>query len=689
MPKTLLLADDSVVIQKLVGLSFANEDVTIVATDNGDDAVARAREITPDVVLADVVMPGLSGYEVCEAIKREPALAHVPVLLLTGTFEAFDEARATQAGANGHITKPFEAQALVQRVTEVMRSAERAPRPAPGAASAATTGTTAGTTAGNAASDDFDFFDNDLTALASPDTTARQTEAARQDASSSLDVTPSIDADAEVGDGLDADALSGGNFFGDPGEAEADPFETVGTMALGESLSGEAAGARPSAKTAVTPPTAAAPAPKALPDPTPLAADDFDSDDFGVGAVELETDDDPLADLSADLDGDDPLGLDEAMSASSFDLDMGLDDAERDEPGEATVYVPPPLPPAAAPRPPAVPTAAPVATPAEAVRVHAPTTGIASDAATARVPLAPPAATPEPDSDFAFGSSASPVVTDLDADLAANTSDGPAAMPPASDFALDPATSVGAPTRAFELPTAPERIDLGPTSVSSEDLDFAFDVSEQVPVDEAGDPLGDSFASFADLVSPESSFDPLQAPVGDAPTVVADYDVSSGDLAEASAQPVLPVVAAAPRPTPMATPNALREPEPVTIDEAEDAQEAEPAFAAPPPQDRIAPATSEPLDLDVSDEFEEPDAFGADTPSEPVETGRISDLSPVMEQRIHETLEKVAWEAFSDLSETIVKQVLARVEQIAWEVIPEMAETLVREEIRRMKGDED
>ncbi|MEZ4291602.1 MAG: response regulator [Myxococcota bacterium] len=130
------------------------------------------------MVLADVVMPGLSGYEVCEAIKREPALAHVPVLLLTGTFEAFDEARATQAGANGHITKPFEAQALVQRVTEVMRSAERAPRPAPGAASAATTGTDAGTTAGNAASDDFDFFDNDLTALASPDTTARQTEAA-------------------------------------------------------------------------------------------------------------------------------------------------------------------------------------------------------------------------------------------------------------------------------------------------------------------------------------------------------------------------------------------------------------------------------------------------------------------------------------------------------------------------------
>ena len=64
MPKTLLLADDSVVIQKLVGLSFANEDVEIVATDNGDDAVTRAREINPDIILADVVMPSMSGYEV-------------------------------------------------------------------------------------------------------------------------------------------------------------------------------------------------------------------------------------------------------------------------------------------------------------------------------------------------------------------------------------------------------------------------------------------------------------------------------------------------------------------------------------------------------------------------------------------------------------------------------------------------
>jgi len=120
MPKTLLLADDSVTIQKVVGISFANEDIELLTVDNGDDAIARAREAKPDIVLADVVMPGRNGYEVCEAIKSDPQLAHIPVLLLTGTFEAFDEDRAGHAGADGHVTKPFEAQGLVDRVNGLL-----------------------------------------------------------------------------------------------------------------------------------------------------------------------------------------------------------------------------------------------------------------------------------------------------------------------------------------------------------------------------------------------------------------------------------------------------------------------------------------------------------------------------------------------------------------------------------------
>ena len=130
MPKSLLLADDSVTIQKVVGISFANEDIEITTVDNGRDAVAKARAICPDIVLADVVMPGMSGYEVCETIKADPNLRHVPVLLLTGTFEAFDQARATAVGAAGHVAKPFEAQTLVDRVKQLLASAPAAaPKP--------------------------------------------------------------------------------------------------------------------------------------------------------------------------------------------------------------------------------------------------------------------------------------------------------------------------------------------------------------------------------------------------------------------------------------------------------------------------------------------------------------------------------------------------------------------------------
>ncbi len=135
MPKTLLLADDSVTIQKVVGITFANEDVKLVTVDNGDDALTRAREIKPDLVLADVSMPGLDGYALCAALKADPELSRIPVLLLTGTFENFDKARATQAKVDAHIAKPFEAQALDDQVHQLLeREAPPVVEPLPAAA---------------------------------------------------------------------------------------------------------------------------------------------------------------------------------------------------------------------------------------------------------------------------------------------------------------------------------------------------------------------------------------------------------------------------------------------------------------------------------------------------------------------------------------------------------------------------
>src|SRR5215470_11217089 len=67
MPKSLLVADDSLTIRKVIGMIFATEDFQITSVDNGLEAISRARELRPDLVLADVTMPGRSGYEVCEA----------------------------------------------------------------------------------------------------------------------------------------------------------------------------------------------------------------------------------------------------------------------------------------------------------------------------------------------------------------------------------------------------------------------------------------------------------------------------------------------------------------------------------------------------------------------------------------------------------------------------------------------
>jgi CheY-like chemotaxis protein len=129
MPKTLLLADDSVTIQKVVGIVFATEDYRITAVDNGEDALRKAREIRPDIVLADAVMPRMNGYELCQAIKADPQLADVPVLLLAGTFEPFDEARARAARADGHIAKPFDSHALLTRVRELVEGVAADPLP--------------------------------------------------------------------------------------------------------------------------------------------------------------------------------------------------------------------------------------------------------------------------------------------------------------------------------------------------------------------------------------------------------------------------------------------------------------------------------------------------------------------------------------------------------------------------------
>jgi CheY-like chemotaxis protein len=148
MGTKLLLADDSVTIQKVVSLTFAAEDVTIESVTDGNLAIDRVRETKPDIVLADIVMPGRNGYEVCAAIKADSRLADIPVVLLVGAFEPFDEEEAARVKCDAYLTKPFDTSELILLVHDLVekRSTLTAPAPLPpleAAASTVETGTPA------------------------------------------------------------------------------------------------------------------------------------------------------------------------------------------------------------------------------------------------------------------------------------------------------------------------------------------------------------------------------------------------------------------------------------------------------------------------------------------------------------------------------------------------------------------
>src|SRR3990170_7798812 len=132
MGHTILLADDSITIQKVIELTFSDEDFNLHTVGNGQKAIDEIRTVKPDIVLCDIIMPEKNGYEVCEFIKSSQDLKHIPVLLLTGAFEPFDQERARAAGCDGFLAKPFEPQTLISKVKELLvRAPAVAPAPVP------------------------------------------------------------------------------------------------------------------------------------------------------------------------------------------------------------------------------------------------------------------------------------------------------------------------------------------------------------------------------------------------------------------------------------------------------------------------------------------------------------------------------------------------------------------------------
>ncbi|MGB5994903.1 MAG: response regulator [Candidatus Deferrimicrobiaceae bacterium] len=131
MNAKLLLAEDSLTIQRVFEMTLRQSGISLTVVDNGEDAIRLAREISPDVVVADVSLPGKDGFEVAEELRSPEAGGTVPVLILAGTLSPFDEERFKKCGANGVLFKPFESRELIEKVESLLRSREE-PAPAPG-----------------------------------------------------------------------------------------------------------------------------------------------------------------------------------------------------------------------------------------------------------------------------------------------------------------------------------------------------------------------------------------------------------------------------------------------------------------------------------------------------------------------------------------------------------------------------
>jgi CheY-like chemotaxis protein len=116
MGRKLIVADESIIIQKTVELILSEKDFLINAISDGREALRSIKAEVPDIVFADIDLPEMNGYELCSAIKKDPSLKTVSVILLAAAVKGIDEKRAKEAGADDHIIKPFEPEEFLSKI---------------------------------------------------------------------------------------------------------------------------------------------------------------------------------------------------------------------------------------------------------------------------------------------------------------------------------------------------------------------------------------------------------------------------------------------------------------------------------------------------------------------------------------------------------------------------------------------
>lgn len=130
MPRKLILAEDSLTIRKVFELALSRSDIAITAVDDGEEAVRLAGEISPDLVVVDLTLPGKNGYDVAAELRAMEKTEKIPVLILSGTLVPLDEERFRASGAKGVLFKPFDSRELTEKVELLLRESAAVPEPA-------------------------------------------------------------------------------------------------------------------------------------------------------------------------------------------------------------------------------------------------------------------------------------------------------------------------------------------------------------------------------------------------------------------------------------------------------------------------------------------------------------------------------------------------------------------------------
>jgi DNA-binding response OmpR family regulator len=116
----ILIVDDDPVIVRLLQINFRLEGYEVDTASRGEDALEKVRANRPDVVILDVMMPGIDGWEVCRQLKESPAVRHIPVIFLSARAQDEDRQRGYALGVDEYVTKPFDPMALVEKVRRVI-----------------------------------------------------------------------------------------------------------------------------------------------------------------------------------------------------------------------------------------------------------------------------------------------------------------------------------------------------------------------------------------------------------------------------------------------------------------------------------------------------------------------------------------------------------------------------------------